>query len=245
MNNIITFLLIISIVFLYLIFKNKKNSNIVVKVIKNEYLKFGKQIIVVKNDDFSIEYKNFKKCILSSYSGNILVKEITDINFKELQFQKPEIKTPFILFVNNNNIVDIKETSITKREFYLALGLLKFGKTKAYDVAFSEDTDGRFCQKYEKFKNTPDGYFIDALSGTPLFDTINRYNSGTGWLSFIKPIEGTVFEIEDPKYGKEMIEIRAITSGIHLGHVFKDGLNGNLRYCINATVLEFIKKNKS
>ena len=87
--------------------------------------------------------------------------------------------------------------------------------------------------------NTPDGVFVDKLSGAPLFDTRDRFNSGTGWLSFTKPVDGSVYRKADNSYGMRRIEIRSKTSDIHLGHVFPDGPNGLPRYCINATVLEF------
>jgi peptide methionine sulfoxide reductase msrA/msrB len=58
-------------------------------------------------------------------------------------------------------------------------------------------------------------------------------------LSFTKPVDGAVYELEDNRFGMQRIEIRSISSEIHLGHVFNDGPNGQPRYCINATVLEF------
>ena len=124
-------------------------------------------------------------------------------------------------------------------EFYLLLGKFKLGDSEAFDVAFDEGTDQRFCKEYEIFNNTPDGVFIDKLSGAPLFDTRDRFNSNSGWLSFTRPVKDAVVEKPDNRYGMRRTEIRAKVSGIHLGHVFNDGPNGRPRYCINATVLEF------
>lgn len=84
--------------------------------------------------------------------------------------------------------------------------------------------------------------FVDKLSGAPLFDTRDRFDSGTGWLSFTKAVDGAVTEREDNRYGMQRVEIRAKSSGIHLGHVFPDGPNGKPRYCINATVLDFVPR---
>ena len=81
--------------------------------------------------------------------------------------------------------------------------------------------------------------FVDKLSGAPLFDTRDRFNSGTGWLSFTRPVKGSVYRRADNSYGMKRIEIRSVSSDIHLGHVFPDGPNGLPRYCINATVLNF------
>ena len=77
----------------------------------------------------------------------------------------------------------------------------------------------------------------------PLFDTKDRFNSRTGWLSFTKPVDGSVTEHMDYSYGMTRVEIKSKSSGIHLGHVFQDGPNGLPRYCINATVLEFVPRN--
>ena len=134
---------------------------------------------------------------------------------------------------------EFEHTRIVKKEFYKALGLFKLGNTEAYRVAFNDGTDARFCKEYQIFKNTPDGVFIDKLSGAALFDTKDRFNSGTGWLSFTRPVEGSVYRRADNSYGMRRIEIRSVSSDIHLGHVFPDGPNGLPRYCINATVLEF------
>ena len=119
------------------------------------------------------------------------------------------------------------------------MGYFQLGDSEAYRVAFEKGTDARFCKEYEIFKNTPDGVFVDKLSGAALFDTRDRFNSSTGWLSFTRPIKDSVYSKPDNSYGMRRTEIRSVTSDIHLGHVFSDGPNGMPRYCINATVLEF------
>ena len=118
------------------------------------------------------------------------------------------------------------------------------GDSESYKVAFEDATDRRFCKEYDIFKNTPDGVFVDKISGAPLFDTRDRYNSFSGWLSFTKPIDGAVYYKADNSNGMKRTEIRSTISDIHLGHVFPDGPNGLPRYCINATVLEFKKRPK-
>ena len=147
--------------------------------------------------------------------------------------------TPTILFLENGKEVFGYQGYLSPKEFYKALGFFKLGNSEAYRVAFDEGTDARFCKEYEIFKNTPDGVFIDKLSGAALFDTRDRFNSRTGWLSFTKPVKNSVYRKADNSYGMRRIEIRSTTSDIHLGHVFPDGPNGMPRYCINATVLEF------
>ena len=90
----------------------------------------------------------------------------------------------------------------------------------------------------------PEGIFVDKLSGRPLFDTADRFDSKSGWLSFTKPVDDEVYEIvRSLVYGMTRTEIRSVSSNIHLGHVFNDGPEGMPRYCINATVLEFVPRN--
>ena len=125
------------------------------------------------------------------------------------------------------------------------MGYFKLGKnSEAYKVAFAQGTDGRFCKQYDIFKHTPDGVFVDKLSGDILFDTRDRFNSGSGWLSFFKAVDGSTIEREDNSYGMHRMEIIAKKSGIHLGHVFNDAPGGRRRFCINATVLDFIPRDK-
>ena len=131
-----------------------------------------------------------------------------------------------------------------EKSFYEVLGDFKLGKnSESYKVAFNEGTDGRFCKQYDIFKDTPDGVFVDKLSGDILFDTRDRFNSGTGWLSFFKAVDNATIEKVDYSLGMKRIEIVAKKSGIHLGHVFPRA-DGRKRFCINATVLEFIPRDK-
>ena len=71
----------------------------------------------------------------------------------------------------------------------------------------------------------------------------DRFNSKSGWLSFYKAVDGSTIEKKDYSYGMNRVEVLAKKSGIHLGHVFPKA-NGKRRFCINATVLEFIPRNK-
>jgi len=133
-----------------------------------------------------------------------------------------------------------------EENFYKTLGELKLGKnSEAFNVAFNQHTDKRFSKKYEKFQNSGDGLFIDKISGDILFDTRDRFNSGSGWLSFFKAIDGAVIEKEDNSFGMKRIEVIAKESGIHLGHLFNDAPGGGQRFCINATVLEFVERKSS
>ena len=153
--------------------------------------------------------------------------------------KSPSWATPSILFLENGTEVFGYQGYINSKDFYKLLGKFKLGETEAYKVAFNAGTDARFCKEYQIFKNTPDGVFVDKLSGAPLFDTKDRFVSRSGWLSFTGPVKDSVYELPDNSYGMRRTEIRSVSSDIHLGHVFDDGPNGMPRYCINATVLEF------
>jgi len=83
------------------------------------------------------------------------------------------------------------------------------------------------------------GIYVDANTGEPLFSSQDKYDSGTGWPSFTKPInDSTIKEIKDTTFGMIRTEVR--TDASHLGHLFDDGPNGESRFCINSASLRFI-----
>ena len=212
------------------------------QVIDNSALLEGKHILVIDSEGYCPYCEKFEKDIVSKYKGTIPLTNRTARHLKDLVINTPTWATPTIVFLDNGTEVFANQGYMTPKEFYKALGVFKLGNSEAYNVAFNEGTDSRYCKEYEIFKNTPDGVFIDKLSGAPLFDTSDRFVSKSGWLSFTSPIEGSVYELADNRYGMRRVEIRSASSNIHLGHVFDDGPNGMPRYCINATVLEFIPR---
>jgi len=87
------------------------------------------------------------------------------------------------------------------------------------------------------------GLYVDIVSGEPLFSSLDKFDSGCGWPSFTRPVEGEkVVEKEDRSFGMRRIEVRSSAADSHLGHVFDDGPRdqGGLRYCINSASLRFI-----
>lgn len=98
----------------------------------------------------------------------------------------------------------------------------------------------------EFWNNKQEGIYVDVVSGEPLFSSINKYDSGTGWPSFSKPLEkDNIVENRDISHGMIRIEVKSKNSNSHLGHVFEDGPEENgLRYCINSASLKFIPKEK-
>jgi peptide-methionine (R)-S-oxide reductase len=95
-----------------------------------------------------------------------------------------------------------------------------------------------------EFWNThDDGIYVDIVSGEPLFSSTDKFDSGTGWPSFTKPIvPGNIVEREDRQFWMVQTEVRSANADSHLGHVFDDGpvADGGLRYCINSAALRFI-----
>jgi len=88
-----------------------------------------------------------------------------------------------------------------------------------------------------------EGIYIDIVSKEVLFSSKDKFNSHCGWPSFTKPVqEEVVLEKKDFTHGMIRTEIRSTEANSHLGHVFNDGPDGNLRYCINSASLEFIPK---
>jgi len=93
--------------------------------------------------------------------------------------------------------------------------------------------------------NKDPGIYVDIVSGEPLFASSDKYESGCGWPSFVKPIEpANITELRDTSHGMIRVEVRSTHGDSHLGHVFPDGPRdrGGLRYCINSASLRFIHR---
>ncbi len=204
----------------------------------------GKEIIVIDAEHCKFCEK-FKKNVTDHYKGTIPLRTVRQETLKGFKITSQIQGTPTILFFEDGKEIYAYTGYMNEKIFYKAVGAFKLGEeSEGYDVAFKQKTDGRFCKQYAEFKNTGDGVFIDKISGDILFDTRDRFNSGTGWLSFFKAVKGSTVQKADNKYGMKRVEILAKKSGAHLGHVFNDGPGGKQRFCINATVLEFVPRAK-
>lgn len=98
--------------------------------------------------------------------------------------------------------------------------------------------------KNEYWNNKREGIYVDVVSGEPLFSSGDKFDSGTGWPSFTRPVEkDALAEVKDESHGMARTEVKGRRSGSHLGHVFEDGPGPDgLRYCINSAALRFIPK---
>lgn len=112
-----------------------------------------------------------------------------------------------------------------------------------YHVTQEAGTEVPFTGEY--WNNHEPGIYVDVVSGEPLFASVDKYDSGTGWPSFTQPIDAdNVVEKRDRSHFMERIEVRSAHGDSHLGHVFPDGPPeaGGSRYCINSASLRFIHR---
>ena len=113
-----------------------------------------------------------------------------------------------------------------------------------YEVTQCSATEPPFRNEF--WNHHEPGIYVDVVSGEPLFASTDKFDSGTGWPSFTRPLEKAhVIEHGDNSHGMERVEVRSATADSHLGHLFPDGPGPTgLRYCINSASLRFIPVSK-
>ena len=111
-----------------------------------------------------------------------------------------------------------------------------------YDVTQREGTEAPFANEY--WDEHRDGIYVDVVTGDPLFSSRDKYDSGSGWPSFTRPLsDEAVTTREDHKLFSTRTEVRSKASDSHLGHVFPDGPKPTgQRYCMNSAALRFVPK---
>jgi peptide-methionine (R)-S-oxide reductase len=147
----------------------------------------------------------------------------------------------------------MRATYISPSEVEVSMtGKGQYGKTdqalkrltpEEYQVTQQCGTEAPFSGKY--VNNKAKGIYVDIVSGEPLFASTDKYDSGSGWPSFTRPIvKDNVVEKADNSHGMRRVEVRSKHGDSHLGHVFDDGPRDStgLRYCINSASLRFIPR---
>ena len=110
-----------------------------------------------------------------------------------------------------------------------------------YAVTQESATEPPFRNQF--WDNHEDGIYVDIVSGEPLFSSTDKFDSGSGWPSFTRPIEpANLVKKEDRSFWSVRTEVRSANADSHLGHLFDDGPaeDGGLRYCINSAALRFV-----
>jgi peptide methionine sulfoxide reductase msrA/msrB len=114
-----------------------------------------------------------------------------------------------------------------------------------YEVTQNSATERAFANEF--WDHHAEGIYVDIVTGEPLFSSLDKFDSGCGWPSFVTPLDsGAVTEHEDRSHFMRRTEVRSRAGDSHLGHVFPDGPEerGGLRYCINSASLRFVPREK-
>jgi peptide methionine sulfoxide reductase msrA/msrB len=150
-----------------------------------------------------------------------------------LKVRKPQAQSADVSVYTPSSMKDFKKPGETELKRKLS--------SEQFAVTQKCGTEPPFRNAY--WDNHKPGLYVDVVSGEPLFSSLDKFDSGTGWPSFTQPVKGTdIVEKKDSDPGMVRTEVRSKAADSHLGHVFDDGPSdkGGLRYCINSAALKFV-----
>jgi peptide methionine sulfoxide reductase msrA/msrB len=205
--------------------------------------------IFYKNEDDEQVISNFIESIKSEYDSEIVteVEPLENFVIGEEYHQDYLEKNPNGYCHINLSDIPNRKPEINPRDYEKPSDQeIKEKLTEEqYEITQGKGTEPPFKNEYND--NKAKGIYVDVVTGQPLFSSRDKYDSGSGWPSFTKPIDkGLLRYLEDKSIGMERIEVLSISGDTHLGHVFNDGPEdeGGLRYCMNSGSLRFIPLEK-
>jgi peptide methionine sulfoxide reductase msrA/msrB len=205
--------------------------------------------IFYKNEDDEQVISNFIESIKSEYDSEIVteVEPLENFVIGEEYHQDYLEKNPNGYCHINLSDIPNRKPEINPRDYEKPSDeeIKEKLTEEEYEITQGKGTEPPFKNEYND--NKAKGIYVDIVTGQPLFSSRDKYDSGSGWPSFTKPIDkGLLRYLEDKSIGMERIEVLSISGDTHLGHVFNDGPEdeGGLRYCMNSGSLRFIPLEK-
>lgn len=202
-------------------------------------LNFEQQLVVFESENCEF-CAQFKQDILDHWQAEIPIISTTNTQLPaDWALDKSLFASPtMVLFRKGKEVARYTGYNGEKEKFWQWLGF-QLLTPEQQKIAFEQGTERAFTGSNLDEKRP--GRFVDPITGATLFLSQAKFNSGTGWPSFIEPVAGAVTYHEDNSLSMQRTEVRSASSGIHLGHVFNDGPPPSYkRYCINGNVLKFI-----
>jgi len=200
----------------------------------------GKQLVVYESA-YCAYCKLFKKEVLDTWKSPVPFVRTEQVTApKGWKLEKPLQATPTIVLFDQGK-------EVSRFTGYQSSELQRFWKWLGHAIltpeqqriAFEQGTERPFTGSHLDEKRS--GFYVDPITGKPLFRSDTKFDSGSGWPSFFNPVDGALTYHRDVSHGMVRVEVRSASSGIHLGHVFDDGPPPTgKRYCINGDVLKFV-----